>query len=294
VKLTARVPSTSANLGPGFDCFGLALDLCNEVTLDLGAAPGVTWEGEGAQELPTDGSDMVSRAIRSTLERWGARDPRAEIPPFALHGVNRIPLARGLGSSSAAAVAGVALARALLGAVGSADDRPGIFAAAAELEGHPDNAAPAVYGGLTVIAEGLVRRFDVHPAIRPVALVPERLRVPTEAARRALPDRVPLADAVANIAHAALVLAALTSGDLDLLGVALRDRLHEDVRLALVPAARRLVEEVRGAGLPVCVSGSGPTLLAFEREGVPLPDPGEGWRVLRLPVRAVGVEVLRA
>ena len=117
MRITVRVPATSANLGPGFDCFGLALDLCNEVTVDTEAEPGVTWEGEGADELPTDGTDMVSRAIAYTVERicidW--RLPNASIPAFALHGVNRIPLARGLGSSAAAAVAGVQIARVLLG-----------------------------------------------------------------------------------------------------------------------------------------------------------------------------------
>ncbi|HEX7464082.1 MAG TPA: homoserine kinase, partial [Actinomycetota bacterium] len=109
MRLTARVPATSANLGPGFDCFGLALDLCNEVTVDTEAEPGISWEGEGAEELPIDGSDMVSRAMRWVAEREGQR-----IGPFHLHGVNRIPLERGLGSSAAAAVAGVAIARTWL------------------------------------------------------------------------------------------------------------------------------------------------------------------------------------
>lgn len=294
MRLTARVPATSANLGPGFDCFGLALDLCNEVTIDTEAEPRITWEGEGADELPTDGTDMVSRAISATLERQRAHHPGVEIPPFSLHGRNRIPLARGLGSSSAAAVAGTALASALLGPAGLRDDPYATFAYAAELEGHPDNAAPAVYGGLTVIADGFVRRLDVHPAIRPVALVPERVRVSTEAARRALPERVPLADAVYNIAHAALAVTALTTGDLGLLLVALRDRLHEEVRLSLVPEAAEVFERLRRAGIPACVSGSGPTLLAFERPGVSLPDLGEGWRALPLAVRPIGVEVLRA
>ena len=107
MRLTARVPATSANLGPGFDCFGLALDLCNEVTIDTEAEPGVTWEGEGADELPTDGTDMVSRAMRFAEAKIAhAHGPGIfTLPPFHLHGVNRIPLARGLGSSAAAAVA---------------------------------------------------------------------------------------------------------------------------------------------------------------------------------------------
>src|SRR5687767_3632388 len=149
MKLTARVPATSANLGPGFDCFGLALDLCNEVTVDTEAEPGVTWDGEGADELPTDGTDMVSRAIAHTVELQRRIHPGADVPAFGLHGLNRIPLERGLGSSSAAAVAGVALARILLGPAGF-DDPTTTFAYASELEGHPDNAAPATFGGLTV------------------------------------------------------------------------------------------------------------------------------------------------
>ncbi|GIU98656.1 MAG: hypothetical protein KatS3mg014_0272 [Actinomycetota bacterium] len=145
-----------------------------------------------------------------------------------------------------------------------------------------------------MVAEGSVRRLDVHPAIRPVALVPEGIRVPTDAARRALPTTVPLADAVFNVAHAALVVTALTGGDLELLRVALRDRLHEEARLSLVPPVRAVMGDLRAAGVPVCVSGSGPTLLAFEQEGVPVPHPGAGWRVLRLAVRPRGVEVVSA
>jgi len=292
VRLTARVPATSANLGPGFDCFGLALELCNEVTVDTEAEPGVTWEGEGADELPTDGTDMVSRAIAATVRRQTEYHPQASVPPFALRGVNRIPLERGLGSSSAAAVAGTALASELLGRAGLLEDRYSTFAYAAELEGHPDNAAPAVYGGLTVIADGFVRRLDVHPSLEPVVLIPERARVTTEAARRALPDRVSRRDAVYNVAHAALAVTAFTSGDVDLLLVALHDRLHEEIRLSLVPEARELMRVLRGAQIPVCVSGSGPTLLAFDRRDYPVPDPGEGWQVRRIPVRRNGVEIV--
>jgi homoserine kinase len=290
MRLTARVPATSANLGPGFDCFGLALDLCNEVTMDTDAEPGVIWEGEGADELPTDGSDMVSRAITRAVESQRAIHPSASIGPFALHGVNRIPLERGLGSSAAAAVAGTALASSLLGPAGLADDPQAIAVNAAELEGHFDNAAPAAFGGLTVIAEGFVRRLDVHERISPVLLIPEEVRLATAEARRALPETVPLDDAVFNVGHGALVVHALVTGDLDLLRVALRDRVHQAVRLALLPEVRDVFEEL-GRSVAVCVSGSGPSLLAFERLGADVPDPGEGWRVLRVPVRATGVEI---
>jgi homoserine kinase len=293
MRLTAHVPATSANLGPGFDCFGLALDLCNEVTIDTDAEPGVTWEGEGADELPTDGTDLVSRAIAAAVETQRRFHPDATVPSFALHGLNRIPLERGLGSSSAAAVAGTALANALLGRAGWESDQHSTFAYAAELEGHPDNAAPAVYGGLTVVADGFVRRIDVDPRLRPTVLIPERVRLGTDEARRALPDVVPLADAVYNVAHGALAVTALATGDVDLLLTAFRDRLHEGVRLALVPEVQALMDRLRGAQVPACVSGAGPSLLAFDREHHRVPDPGEGWRVLRVPVRATGVEVVK-
>lgn len=291
MRLTARVPATSANLGPGFDCFGLALDLCNEVTVDTDAEPGVTWEGEGADELPTDGTDMISRSMRH-VEALAVQTRPHPLPSLHLHGVNRIPLASGLGSSSAAAVAGVALAYALLDLADGPHHPPTTFSVAAELEGHPDNAAAAVFGGFTIaMPGGEVRRLEPHPSLRPVLLVPQGVRLPTSDARRALPTTVPLADAVFNAGHAALMVEALTS-DPSLLWVAMRDRLHQDARLALVPGVRAVFERLREASVPVCVSGSGPTLLAFERDGRPVPEPGEGWRVLHVPVRGTGVEIV--
>lgn len=292
MRLTARVPATSANLGPGFDCFGLALDLCNEVTIETDAEPGVSWEGEGADELPVDGTDLVSRAIAAAVQRQRTFHPDAAAPAFALHGVNRIPLECGLGSSSAAAVAGTALASAMLGPAGWERDRYTTFAYAAELEGHPDNAAPATYGGFTVVlSDGYVHRFDVSEAIRPILLIPNSVRLATHAAREALSDHVRRGDAVFNIGHGALLVHALIAGDLDLLRVALHDRIHQGHRLALVPEVRDVFDELNRTRA-VCVSGSGPTLLVFERERDPTPDPGEAWRVLRIPVRSAGVEVV--
>ncbi|HEX5903629.1 MAG TPA: homoserine kinase [Actinomycetota bacterium] len=295
MRLTARVPATAANLGPGFDCLGLALDLCNEFTVDTEAEPGITWEGEGAGELPTDGSDMVSRAMRVAERRIAEAHGAGafEVPALALHGTNRIPLDRGLGSSAAAAVAGVTLAYRLLDL-----DDPDSFATtalwlAAEIEGHPDNAAAAALGGLTIVAADDVERLDPHPGVRPILFVPDEIRLSTEDARRAIPETVTREDAVFNVGHAALTVARLLH-DPDRLRLAMRDRLHQDARLALVPQARELYLAIEEAGLPVCVSGSGPTLLAFERDGRDPPDPGDGWRVLRVPVRATGVEILEA
>jgi homoserine kinase len=293
VRLTARVPATAANLGPGFDCFGLALDLCNEVTVDTGAEPGVSWQGEGDDELPIDGTDLVSRALAAAVERQQKSHAGASIPPIRIEGLNRIPLQAGLGSSSAAAVAGTALADALLGEAGWHADPSTTFAYAADLEGHPDNAAPASYGALTVVADGHVRRLDVSAAIVPVVLIPPN-RLSTAQARDALSGSVPRNDAVFNVAHGALVVQALVTGDLELLRVALRDRLHQAARLALVPPVRAVFEGLDRSIFPVCVSGSGPSLLVFPPEGQEPPDPGEGWRVLRVPVRATGVEIVEA
>jgi homoserine kinase len=291
VRVTVRVPATSANLGPGFDCFGLALDLCNEVTVDTEAQPGVSWEGEGADELPTDGSDMVSRAISHTLNQQHHFFPGAALPTFSLHGINRIPLERGLGSSSAAAVAGVALCRSLLGEAGGSDDPYTTFAYAAELEGHPDNAAPAAFGGLTVFAPGgYVHRFEPHRDLDPVVVLPDRLRLATGEARAALSSSVDRRDAVFNIGHAALAVMAFTF-EPDLLLVALRDRLHEDARGALVPESAALLDDLRHRQIPACLSGAGPSLLAFERDGHSVNDLPEGWRAIRPGVRSKGVEV---
>jgi homoserine kinase len=294
VRITVRVPATSANLGPGFDCFGLALDLCNEVTVDTEAEPGVTWEGEGARELPIDGSDMVSRAMAHALVQQRRSQPDAELPAVALHGVNRIPLERGLGSSSAAAVAGIALVQAWFGRIGPAGEQPlsalDVFSLAADLEGHPDNAAAATHGGFTIVADRVVRRLDPHPDLDPVVLVPDHLRMPTGDARSVLASAVSRQQAVFNIGHAALAVVAFTQ-DPTLLLVALHDRLHEDGRAELVPESASLLADLRQRQIPACLSGAGPSLLAFEREGHTVGDLPNGWRAIRPGVRAKGLEV---
>jgi homoserine kinase len=293
MRVTVRVPATSANLGPGFDTFGLALDLCNEVTVDTDAAPGVWWEGEGADELPTDGTDMVSATMTSI-----AATMETALPPAAIRGINRIPIRRGLGSSSAAAVAGVVVASRILdlGIDGwnvepARRDVFSVFANAAQIEGHPDNAAPAAYGGLTIVADGFVRRLDTHPDLRPVVLVASG-SLPTSEARDALPERVPLRDAVFNVGHAALMVEALTH-DPQLLRVALRDRLHQAARLELAPESADLFEDLRKAHIPVCVSGAGPSLLAFPLDDAEVPEHllPPGWRAMPVAVRSEGFSV---
>lgn len=283
MRVTIRVPATSANLGPGFDCFGLALDLCNEVTVDTEAEPGVSWEGEGAEELPTDGTDTVSRAMTEA-----ASHPGFSLPAYALHGRNRIPLERGLGSSAAAAVAGAAIGYVLAG-VPATDAAEAGLDVAAVLEGHADNAAAAVFGGFTIAAAGMTHHFDPHPSIDPVVFVPED-RVATESARRGLAPTVDRADAVFNVGHAALTAIAFTQRP-GLLLDALHDRLHEDARASLMPRSAELLGDLRRRNVPACLSGAGPSVLAFERGVHPMPDPPEGWRVLRPGVRRSGVEI---
>lgn len=282
MRLVARVPATSANLGPGFDCLALALDLCNEVTVDTEAKPGVTWEGEGAAELPTDFTDAVSRAMREAAGALGDK-----LPPFALSSLNRIPLERGLGSSAAAAVAGIELATALLGH----DPDPGrTLALASRLEGHPDNVAAGVHGGLTIAFDDRAVRLDPSTDLRPAVLVPDHERLPTSVARQALPLQVALGDASFNAGRAALAVVAITERP-DLLRDALQDRLHQGARLALLPSVAPVFEQLWDEGFAVCVSGAGPSLLAFEQEGRTVPDIGPGWRILRVPPRAAGVRV---
>lgn len=286
MRLTARAPATVANLGPGFDALALAVDLANEVTVDTEAEPAVAVEGEGAGELPEDASNLVFRSMA-----FLAREAGGSLPACSLRSVNRIPLERGLGSSAAAVVAGLLLADRLLG-TGLEADR--LLEVAVDVEGHPDNVAACLHGGLVVAylsREGWrAERVEPHPELRPVLLVPEQERVATDDARRVLPLEVPLRDAAFNAGRAALVVLALT-GRPDLLPEALQDRLHQARRLPLAPSARALFEDLRESGVPACVAGSGPSLLAFESEGGGLPELGPGWRVLRPAVAIQGAHV---
>jgi homoserine kinase len=284
VRVTVRAPATAANLGPGFDCIGLALELVNEVTVDTDAEPGVSWEGEGANELPVDGTDLVSRSMRAAAEELGR-----ELPPVSMRATNRIPLERGLGSSAAAAVAGAAIGNAFAG-VPSVDEPFASFDVAARLEGHPDNAAAAAFGGVAIVVDGVPLRIDPHPELRPVLLVPSDVRISTAESRRSLPDPIARADAVAQLGHVAALTVALAT-DPRLMPLAMNDRLHEDARLAHAPAVRELRDRLREASVPVCLSGAGPALLAFEDDDVTVPDPPDGWRVLRPGVRTTGVEI---
>jgi len=256
-----EVAATSANLGPGFDSLGLALDLVDEVTATVLPRPGVVVEvsGEGAGELPGDEHHLVVRSLLAALDDLGR--PR----PVGLHlrCVNAVPHGRGLGSSAAAVVAGVLLARALAGSTGASEHAA--LASATAIEGHPDNAAAALLGGATIAwldeAGPRAVRLDVHPDVVPLLLLPSG-RLATHHARSVLPASVTHADAAHNLARSALLVHALTT-DPTLLHAATGDRLHQHHRRSAMPATLTAVETLRGQGLAAVVSGAGPAVLVL-------------------------------
>ncbi|WBB79456.1 homoserine kinase [Micromonospora sp. WMMD882] len=285
-----RVPATSANLGPGFDALGLALGLYDDVAAEVtagGVRVGVT--GQGAGELPHDDGHLVVTAMRAAFDVLG--DQPAGL---SVECVNRIPQARGLGSSSAAIVAGVLLARALV--VDGTDrlDDAGALRLAAEIEGHPDNVAPCLLGGFTVAwtEPSGARAVSLTPAegVCPTVFVPDE-RGLTATARAALPSTVPHADAALTAGRAALLVHALTAAP-GLLLPATEDRLHQHYRAAGMPATYELVSALRAAGVAAVVSGAGPTVLALAEPPADL-ESGTGWQVWRLPVDVGGARVAR-
>jgi homoserine kinase len=255
-----RVGATSANLGPGFDCLGLALGIHDEIAVEVLDRPDVVVEvsGEGAADLRGAGEQhLVVRAIRHAFDVVGAPQPAG------LHLVcrNAIAHGRGLGSSAAAVVGGLVAGREL---VGGLDDHA-LLRAATQLEGHPDNAAAALLGGLTIawgpVEEPDAVRLAVHPGVAAVLLVPTS-RLATHHARSVLPASVSHEDAAANVARTALLVHALTT-DPGLLLPATHDRLHQRQRAAAMPDTIALVERLRGDGLAAVVSGAGPSVLVL-------------------------------
>jgi homoserine kinase len=285
-----RVPATSANLGPGFDSLGLALSRYDEVTARV--VPGdvvVEVTGEGAGELSTGPDHLVVRAMRAAFAALSEACPGLE-----LRCANAIPQARGLGSSSAAIVAGLLLARELVEDGPRRLPDPAVLALASEIEGHPDNVAPCLLGGFTIAwtenGEGRAVRLDPHPSIRPVVYVPTTRGLTAEA-RAALPERVPHGDAAFNAGRAALLVHAITA-EPDLLMVATEDRLHQGYRAPAMPESAALVARLRAEGVAAVVSGAGPTVLAFAAEGDVPRDAGDAWKVWQLGVADAGASIV--
>jgi homoserine kinase len=269
MHITIRIPATSANLGPGFDSLGLALDLWNETIITLAIEYSVQVNGEGMEKLSPGVNNLIIRTAQQFAERVGKR-----LPPFHLDCVNNIPLSSGLGSSAAAKLTGLLGANALLGKPLSKDE---IMDIATELEGHPDNVAPALLGGLVVstVADGkvLARKISLEAnndsPIHITIVLPD-FHLSTQQARAALPEHVTLRDAVHNLSRAVMVTEAFRTGDLDLLGKAMTDTLHQPYRLPLIPGGLEAIHAAKEAGASAAaVSGAGPSIIAFSSQRDP-------------------------
>lgn len=293
-----RVPATSANLGPGFDTLGLALAIYDELEVTA-LEPGrleIEVSGVGEGEVPRDDSHLVVRAISHALGALGAA-----VPGLRLIAHNTIPHGRGLGSSGAAIVAGVMAAAGLL-----ADqlEVPGerLLALATDLEGHPDNVAPCLFGGLTIAWTSSAgsphsKQLLVHRGVSPVVLVPSAT-MSTKLARSLQPEQVPHADAIFNVSRSALLVAALIQSP-ELLFEATEDRLHQHYRASAMPQTARLIERLRAEGLPAVVSGAGPSVLVLCTDPadrlrvaqIAAEDPESGWNAILPAVDFQGARV---
>lgn len=261
---TIKIPATSANMGAGFDCLGIALDIWNTVSVEAGAR-GFEISGYGADDLPRDSSNMVLASVERAFAEAGER-----VPELRVRCHNDIPTARGLGSSSAALVGGLMAGNALSGGRLSRDD---LFRIAAEVEGHPDNVAPALYGGMRIAAldggggaDAISAPVPVPPELSAVLYIPN-VPMPTDEARGLLGAEVPRADAVFNIARAALLVRAMATGDLRHLRTATQDRLHQPARQTIFFPMKNIIRAALGAGaLGAFLSGAGSTVLALAVE----------------------------
>ncbi|TFC80375.1 homoserine kinase [Cryobacterium cheniae] len=298
-SVTVQVPATTANLGPGFDTLGLALAHHDHLEVSVRDEPGITVEvhGVGAGVVPTDESNLVVRAIIHTFAAYDQ-----ELPGLNLVAHNEIPHGRGLGSSGAAIVSGIMAAKGLLEGVVDIDAEA-LLALATEMEGHPDNVAPALFGGLTIAwmtPEGpRHKKLMVHRGVKPLVFVPEHA-MSTALARSLQPESVPHEDAVFNLSRSALLIAALIQSP-ELLLAATEDKLHQSYRAAAMPETNRLITLLREHGFAAVVSGAGPSILVLAS------DPGQRlvaaelvaaesetpWQALMLAVDVLGATVTR-
>ena len=258
-KIVIRIPATTANLGPGFDCLGIALDIFNEVTVAQAHSLNITVQGEGAGQISLRQDNLVYRAIATVFTKLGK-----PVPELSLNCLNRIPLARGLGSSAAAVAGGLVAANEILGKLLSPDD---LLQLGAGMEGHADNIAPALFGGCQLVYREEDRYNHVPvplPAgLKAVLFIPD-FAMSTAKARHILPPKVSRADAVFNIGRVSLLTLAFTTGKLEYLKIATQDRLHQPARQSMFPAMEDIFKAALDAGaLGVFLSGAGSTILAF-------------------------------
>lgn len=291
-KVTVRVPATSANLGPGFDSFGCALALYNTYTFEI-ISGGLEISGCPEEFRNRDNLSVV--AYRYAMEAMGLL-----VEPLSLHIEAEIPVCRGLGSSSAMIIGGVMAANALHGSPLSREE---ILRLCTVVEGHPDNLAPALYGGMTAsLMRGgrpITARFPLSEKLRFFALVPP-FPLSTQLARSVLPQRVPFADAVFNVSHAALLLRALETADTEMIALALDDRLHQPYRKGLIEGYDAAEQTAKDCGATAfCISGAGSTCLCIadndavgDRLRERLPSVCPGWEVLSLAVDTEGAKLL--
>ncbi|MFC4905317.1 homoserine kinase [Kocuria oceani] len=303
-RVELSVPGSTGNVGPGYDSLGLALGHYDDLAVTVTGA-GLEFElhGEGAQAVPRTAEHLVVRAMRAAFRAAGVED----LPGLRLEATNRIPHGRGMGSSASAVVAGVLAANALLPAGRALDDRR-LLQVAAAMEGHPDNVAPSLYGGLVISWSGpdgyRSAPVTVHEDVVPVVAIPD-YEVPTRLARSLVPATVPHHDASVNAGRTALLVEAMTRRP-ELLLPATEDRLHQPYRASAMPPSARLMAALRDRGLPAMISGAGPTVLVLaagpaqaaatesaltELTRAGADAPGVSWRVLRLRVDGQGAKL---
>ncbi|HET8896658.1 MAG TPA: homoserine kinase [Protaetiibacter sp.] len=260
--VTVRVPATTANLGPGFDTLGMALAVYDELQVTVREQPGATVQviGVGEGEVPTDETNLVVRSIAHTFEAVGQ-----QMPGLDLVAHNTIPHGRGMGSSGAAIVSGIMAAKGLLEGIVEFDAER-LLALATDLEGHPDNVAPALFGGLTitwVTPDGpRFKKLIVHRGVSPLVAVPSERTMSTALARSLQPESVPHEDAIFNVSRSALLIAALVQSP-ELLLAATEDKLHQSYRASAMPETDALIHLLRADGLAAVVSGAGPSILVL-------------------------------
>lgn len=263
MTITVRVPASTANLGPAFDCLGLALDLWNETRFEVeGKQLELQISGEGADHLPRDEKNLILRSFAQLYNKVGEKPPMG----LSITCKQDIPLSSGLGSSAAACLTGLLAANALLG---EPLKREAIVQLGAEIEGHADNLSAALLGGQVLVTEENgnfnAQKLDCA-SLHAVVVLPE-VRLSTREARLALPQQVLLRDAVFNIGRSLQTLEALRTGDVAALSTSMQDRLHQPYRLPLIPGAAEAIAAAQAAGAAAALSGAGPSVIAFVEEG---------------------------
>ena len=260
-KVQVDIPASTTNLGPGFDVLGMALKLYNTVEMEVSASDTqIVIEGEGADVIPRDEHNLIYRAAKKVFEKVGQR-----MPPLSIRLINRTPLARGLGSSGTASIGGLMAASVISGA----DlERNEILDMAAEMDGHPDNVAASIFGGIIIASmtdNGVAcMKFMPPKPVKVVVVVPD-FHLLTSDARAVLPKSVDVSTAVFNISRASLLVAALATGDFRLLGIATDDKLHQPYREKLIPGFRDVFRAAKSVdeNVAVALSGAGSSMVAL-------------------------------